>query len=139
MIKSSIIKAKIRRSKVSFVDTFFDIEDIQKHNIDNLILSENEEIIVLYKKDNNYNWVLTNINFYIPTNEIIIKLSDLVKVDFEELKKNPEQKRVNKELTLFTKNEKYRVLFEEGTWHVFYNLFLFIIGKNKRSNRVDNK
>ncbi|QTE21225.1 hypothetical protein [Polaribacter cellanae] len=126
MIKSSIIRAKLSRSRVTFVKTLFEIKDIKKHNFDDLNLDENEEVIALYEIDN-YRWVLTNINFFIPTSQIKIKLSDLVKVDFDSVKENIEIKKTNTELTLHTKERVYKVFFEEGTWHVFYNLFIFII------------
>jgi len=126
MIKSSIIRAKIRRSRVSFIDTIFEPEDIKKYNFDDLNLEDNEEVIVLYEV-NNYRWVLTNVNFFIPTSQIKIKLSDLVKVDFDRVKKNIETKSINTELTFHTNKRAYEVSFEEGTWHVFYNLFIFII------------
>jgi len=131
MIKNSIIKAKLRRSRVSFKKTVFETEDIEKRNFDDLNLTENEKVIALYELDN-YCWVLTNINFFIPTSQVKIKLKDLVKVDFDKVKKNIETKNVNTELTLYAKEKEYNVFFEEGTWHVFYNLFIFIIGKYSR-------
>lgn len=126
MIKSSIIRAKLLRSRISFDYTFFEKGDINRGNFDDIKLIENEEIIAFYE-ENDYRWILTNINFFIPKNELKIKLSDLTKVDFEKVKKNIETKSINTELTLYTEKRKYKVFFEEGTWHVFYNLFLFII------------
>lgn len=126
MIKSSIIRAKLRRSRVSFTDTIFEVEDVRKYNFDDLNLLDNEEIIVFYKTEN-YRWVLTNFNLFISTNKIKIKLVDLVKIDAENIRKKMGSKKTNTELTLYTKDNSYKVFFEDGTWHVFYNVFLFII------------
>ena len=135
MFNTSILRAKIKRSNINFKNTFLfdrpnDIPDgIEKSPT--ITLEEGEEIIISYIKSENYKWTLTNHKIYFFDGMDSILLTDLVKVDVENIKANPDSKTTNTELTLFTNKETRKIFVEEGTWHLFYNVFKFIIDNNK--------
>ncbi|WP_286920749.1 hypothetical protein [Flavobacterium sp. UBA4197] len=130
MFSISAIKGKFNRSKINFKDTylydekpFSNIETLKQFQI-------NEKCIIYYKKNNTYSWYLTNIRFIIPNEGRFVNLTDLKKVDFVNIKENPNLKMENKELTLLTRDEKFTFFVEENSWHLFYNIFKFIIEHN---------
>ncbi len=135
MFNTSILRAKIKRSNISFKNTFlFDESNDMSGVLEKspmMALEEGEEIIISYVKSENYKWVLTNHKIYIFNGLDNILLTDLIKVDVENIKGNPDSKTTNTELTLFTNEEARKIFVEEGTWHLFYNVFRFIVNNNK--------
>lgn len=127
------IEGKFRRNKVEFKNTFLFKE--MPINIQN-ILVDNEICIIYYTNSINYSWFLTNQNLIIPS-EIDISLSSLKKIDFLNIKENPNEKLMNKELDLFTENFKFSITVEEKSWPLIYNIFKFIINKNIEHSSID--
>ncbi|WP_422080548.1 hypothetical protein [Ulvibacterium sp.] len=136
MIKTSILRAKIERSKIDFRDTFLWNEeqaDANKNLILNLLLKNGEEIILHYIKSEEYRWFLTNERIIFPHETSHIFLSHLIDVGIpQELVENPDEKMTNNKLILSTKeNDAHELYVEEKTWHLFYNVFKFIVSKNR--------
>ncbi|MEJ5106544.1 hypothetical protein, partial [Chryseobacterium sp. MYb328] len=111
------IEGKFRRNKVEFKNTFLFKE--MPMNIPN-ILGDNEICVIYYTNSINYSWFLTNQNLIIPS-EINISLSSLKKIDFLNIKENPNEKLMNKELDLFTENYNFSIMVEEKSWPLIYN------------------
>jgi len=134
MFSISSVKAKIKRSGLTFENTFIYGDNLNIDSIADKFVKDyidyGEQIIVFYKS-NGYGWCLTNKKLIIPGENIIIILSDLVKIDLTNFIQNPEAKSTNRELILITKYKSYKVFFEKNTWHLFYNIFKFIISNNK--------
>ena len=131
MIKNSILRAKIKRSKITFSKTFLWNDVILRQNkMVNLFLKFDEEILMYYKGKDNYNWILTNKRLFIPSEMETIILSDLIKVDFRDIIENPEKKMMNDKLNLYTKQDSFFIYVEEKTWPLFYDIFSYIVMKN---------
>lgn len=131
MLSISVIKAKFKRSGLNFKSTFiFDENSEQVNPKDLFVFQTNEKCIIYFTGDNNYSWYLTNKRLIIPVENQFISLTDLTKIDFPNIKNNPSSKMENTELTLFTKSNQFKLFLEENSWHVFYNIFKFIIDKN---------
>ncbi|URC11670.1 hypothetical protein [Flavobacterium sp. B183] len=131
MLNISVIKAKFKRSGLNFKSTFiFDENSHQVNPKDLFVFQANEKCIIYFTRDNNYSWYLTNKRLIIPVENKFISLSDLTKIDFPNIKNNPSSKMENAELTLFTNSNQFKLFLEENSWHVFYNIFKFIIDKN---------
>ena len=131
MLSISVIKAKFKRSGLNFKSTFIFDENSQQVNPEDLFAFQaNEKCIIYFIRDNNYSWYLTNKRLIIPLEDKYISLSDLTKIDFPNVKNNPSSKMENTELSLFTNSDQFKLFLEEKSWHVFYNIFKFIIDKN---------
>jgi hypothetical protein len=127
MISISAIKAKFKRSGINFKKTFL-FEEKPFLDEDSLsFIHANEKCIIYYKDSNNYNWFLTDKRFIVPSENKVFFLKDLKKIDISNIKSNPEKKTENNELTLFTLDDKFVFFVEEKSWHLFYNIFKFII------------
>jgi hypothetical protein len=130
MFSISAIKGKFERSEIDFRKTFLwekiSFSEKQKFSTD---LKVDEIGIIYYTESPEYFWLLTNERIII-SNEKFYNLSDLIKVDFVNIKANPSEKISNRELTLFTNSIQFKLFLEENSWHVFYNIFKFIIDKN---------
>lgn len=130
MFSISAIKGKFKRCGIDFRKTFLWEEtsssERQKFSTD---LRVDEIGIIYYGESVEYFWLLTNERIII-SNEKFYNLSDLIKVDFVNIKETPSEKISNRELTLFTNTIQFKLFFEENSWHVFYNIFKFIIDKN---------
>ncbi len=131
MFSISAIKGKFERSGIDFRKTFLweKISSSEKQKI-STDLKVDEKGIIYYTESAEYFWLLTNERIII-SNEKFYNLSDLIKVDFINIKANPSEKMSNRELTLFTNSTQFNLFFEENSWHVFYNIFKFIIDKNR--------
>ena len=130
MFSISAIKGKFKKSDIDFEKTFL-YEEKPFLNEEALnLLQMNEKCIIYYKESSNYSWYLTDKRFIIPSENRVIYLHDLKKVDISNIKENPSQKMENKELTLFTNNEEFNFFVEQKSWHLFYNIFKFIIENN---------
>ena len=130
MFKPSILKAKIKRSSVDFKNTYFwNSEANQK--IINLFFSDEEEIILFYIKSKDYSWILTNKRLIFPSQMQQMILSELVDVSFDVVKNDPNQKMSNNKLPLHTLEGNMVIFVEEGTWHLLYEVFKFIIVNNR--------
>ena len=142
MFKTSILRAKIKRSNVNFQKTIlWDDVDIKFSNNDyiaRLFLDEDEEIILHYIKSKSYKWIFTNKRLIFPNYFKQILLSELVHVDFNSVAENIETKMTNIELGLSTNDETFKIILEEGTWHLFYEVFKFIIISNKNNSTDGN-
>lgn len=138
MFKVSTLRAKIKRSNVNFKKTvLWDDIDIEFSNnlyVVKLFLDDKEEIIMHYWKSKNYKWILTDKRLIFPNYFKEVHLSELTHVDFSSIIENPETKMSNTELNLHTKNENFKIFLEEGTWHLFYDVFKFIIINNDKKN-----
>lgn len=131
MLSISVIKAKFKRSGLNFKSTFiFDENSDQVNPKDLFVFQTNEKCIIYFTRGNNYSWYLTNKRLIIPVENKFISLTDLTKIDFPNIKNNPSSKMENTELTLFTNSNQFKLFLEENSWHVFYNIFKFIIDKN---------
>ncbi|UOB16278.1 hypothetical protein [Abyssalbus ytuae] len=130
MFKTSILKAKIKRSSVDFKNTYFWNSETSPRIID-LFFSDGEEIILFYIQSKNYSWILTNTRLIFPSQMQQIRLSELVNVSFDTVKNDPNQKMSNNKLTLHTLKDTTVIFVEEGTWHLLYEVFKFIIVNNK--------
>lgn len=130
MFSISAIKGKFERSQIDFKKTFLwekiPVEQKQKI-LSNLQI--NEIGVIYYKESENYSWLLTSERIII-FNEQWFNLSDLKKIDVINIKTNQSEKLSNRELTLFTNSNQFKLFLEENSWHVFYNIFKFIIDKN---------
>lgn len=130
MFSISAIKGKFERSQIDFKKTFLwekiPVEQKQKI-LSNLKI--NEIGVIYYKESENYSWLLTSERIII-FNEQSFNLSDLKKIDVINIKTNQSEKLSNRELTLFTNSNQFKLFLEENSWHVFYNIFKFIIDKN---------
>lgn len=129
MLKSAIILAKIRRSNIDFTET--SIWDDEMFPIENykLNLDENEQVLISYlSSKNDYRWILSNKKLFLLDNDTEILLEELINVDVDDIKKKSSSKSENNRLNLYTSKNKYTISIEERTWHVFYDLFIFIIG-----------
>lgn len=131
MFSISAIKGKFERSGIDFRKTFLweKTSSSEKQKISN-DLRVDEIGIIYYGESIEYFWLLTNERIII-SNKKFYNLSDLIKVDFVNIKANPAEKISNRELTLFTNSIQFKLFLEENSWHVFYNIFKFIIDKNK--------
>lgn len=130
MFSVSSIKAKFKRSGINYSKTFlWESVSLSEKAIFTKLFQRDEIGIIYYNDCLNYSWCLTNQRIII-LNEKTYNLSDLIKVDFTNVKKNPSQKLSNTELTLFTNYNQFEIFLEENSWHVFYNIFKFIIDKN---------
>lgn len=130
MFSISAIKGKFERSQINFHKTFLweKISSSQKQKI-STHLRIDEIGIIYYEESESYSWLLTNERIII-LNENWYSLSDLIKVDFINIKINASEKISNRELTLFTNSIQFKLFLEENSWHVIYNIFKFIIDKN---------
>lgn len=131
MFSISAVKGKFKRSGIDFKRTFLFDENTLSNEESLNLFQVNEKCIIYYYGANNYNWYLTNERFIIPSENKITFLYDLKKIDISNIKENPYQKIENNELTLFTQNEKFVFFVEDRSWHLFYNIFKFIIEHNK--------
>lgn len=129
MFSISAVKGKFKRSQINFKNTYLwdDMDVIQKQQI-SIFLRIHERGIIYYNQSDSYYWFLTDQRIIMK--ESVCNLNELVKVDFLNIKNNPHEKISNKELTLFTKSSQFDLFVEEGSWHLFYNIFKFIISKN---------
>ena len=135
MFSIAAIKGKINRSGISFQKTFLwknRPKEFSDEKAINLLLGKEESIIVFFIKSENYKWIMTNKRLFIPDEMITIFLKDIIEVDFDNLKENPEQKLTNTILNIHTKERKYFIYLEDRTWHLFYDIFNFIIINNKK-------
>ncbi len=132
MIKSNIIKAKIRRRNINFKYTYL-YDDAESLNINQSIFSDvtlkdNEEIILYHDNLNNYNWIITNQRLLFPFDELEVPFSQICDVNFDSIMDSPENKMSNCELILVLKDGKVKIFLEKGTWPLVYEIFKFIIG-----------
>lgn len=136
MFKVSTLRAKIKRSGVNFKNTVlwddFEIKYSNNNTIVRLFLGDKEEIIMHYVESKDYKWILTNERLIFPNHDRQFKLADFVDVDFVNVKTNPHKKMTNTQLTLSTSNESFKLFVEEKTWHLFYEIFKFVIQSNKK-------
>jgi len=130
MFSISAVKGKFERSGIDFRKTFL-CEKISpsERQIFSTDLRVDEIGIITYKESEVYSWLLTNERIIIQ-NANWYHLSDLKKVDINNIKMNPDEKISNRELTLFTNSNNFKLFLEENSWHVFYSIFKFIIDKN---------
>ncbi len=129
MYKASIIKAKIKRSKVVFKNTV--LWDDISFSFNNIKLSDNEEAILMYTKPKEtYSWLFTNYRLILLHTNNQIVLSDLINVELNFIKDNPDKKMENEELVIATKEKTFTLLVDENTWHLFYDIFKFIINND---------
>lgn len=134
MINPSIIKSKIRRSKLNLKETILwdDSNYLNNNKTSELLLANGEEIILHCKKSTNHRWILTNMRLIFPNQMKQILLSDLLDVSFDAIESKPNSKMSNDELTLSTNKGNSTLFVEEGTWHLFYEVFKFIINNIKQ-------
>ncbi|MET3036906.1 hypothetical protein ABXT08_12425 [Chryseobacterium sp. NRRL B-14859] len=125
------IEGKFRRSEIKFEKTFLFKE--KPINFPHTMLNNSEFCIIYFIDSPNYSWYLTNKNLIIPSINILVDLLSLLKVDFINLKSNPEHKLMNNELDLFTKDFAFKIVLEEKSWPAIYNIFKFIISKNENT------
>lgn len=130
MFSISAIKGKFERSQIDFKKTLLweKIPIEQKQKLLNY-LRVDEIGIIYYKESEAYSWLLTSERIIIQ-NDNSYNLSDLKKIDVINIKTNQSEKLSNRELTLFTNSNQFKLFLEENSWHVFYNIFKFIIDKN---------
>lgn len=131
MIKSSIIKSKIKRGNLNLKTTILwdgsNSNYLNNNTILSLFLANGEEIIMHCEESTNNRWILTNIRLIFPNQMEQILLSDLLDVNFDNIESNPNSKMSNNELTLVTVTGNSTLFIEKGTWHLFYEVFKFII------------
>ncbi|MCA6423498.1 MAG: hypothetical protein IM568_11865 [Flavobacterium sp.] len=135
MFSISAVKGKFKRSKLDLEKTF--LFDEQLSRLDNNILKLfkiDEKCIIYYVESDTYSWYITNQRFLIPSEDKSIILSHLKRIDFLDLKQNPSNKLKNKQLNLFTDKQEFSFYVEERSWHLIFDIFKFIIGKNKKVN-----
>lgn len=135
MFSISAIKGKINRSGISFQKTFSwenKPKEFSGEKAINLLLGKEESIIVFFIKSEDYKWIMTNKRLFIPNEMVTISLEDIIEVDFDNLKENPDQKLTNTLLNIHTTEGKYLIHLEDRTWHLFYDIFNFIIINNKK-------
>tara|TARA_B100000678_G_scaffold130755_1_gene109287 strand:- start:75 stop:473 length:399 start_codon:yes stop_codon:yes gene_type:complete len=131
MINSSILIAKIKRSNVDMVKTFFWKEKNHNTNLIELLFDDDEDLLMGYLEDKGYRWFLSNKRLFIPTELKTILLSDITEVDFDKLKTKPNDKTTNVELNIYTGKINNIVYFEKDTWYLFYDIFRWISANNK--------
>ncbi|WP_348800609.1 hypothetical protein [Flavobacterium adhaerens] len=130
MFSISAIKGKFERSGIDFRKTFlWEKLSPSEKQIFSTDLRVDEIGIITYKESEVYSWLLTSERIIIQ-NANWHNLSDLKKVDINNIKMNPNEKISNRELTLFTNSNNFKLFLEENSWHVFYSIFKFIIDKN---------
>ncbi|GLB54013.1 hypothetical protein NBRC110019_30540 [Neptunitalea chrysea] len=130
MFSKSAIKGKINRSGINFKNTFL-WENRPEEYIDDtalkLLLKDDETILICYIGKDNYRWILTDQRLFISSYFNNILLKDIIEIDFQDLKEKPENKMINNNLTILTKENKYTLYLEENTWTLFYDIFNFIL------------
>ena len=139
MFSISAIKGKFKRSNLILEKTFLFDEQLSK--LDNNILQLlkiDEKCIIYYIESDTYSWYITNKRFLIPREGKKIDLSDLKRIDFLNLKENPSNKLKNKELNLFTEKQEFNFYVEEGSWHLIYDIFKFIIENNNKTVKLNH-
>jgi hypothetical protein len=130
MFNISAIKGKFKRSGINCNKTFlWENESSLLKNVFVGLLKLDEVGIIYYVESEKYGWCLTNKRIIFLDGNTLF-LSDLKQVDIINIKENPSQKTTNRELTLFTKSGDIKLFVEENSWHLFYNIFKFIISKN---------
>lgn len=121
------IEGKFKRNKEILNNTFL----FKKNPINILNSLDNDEHCILYYIDSTVNcWFLTNKNLVLPNMNFNINLSLLKNVDFINIKENPSEKLINKEIDLFTEDRRITLAVEEKSWPLIYSIFKFIINKN---------
>lgn len=121
------IEGKFKRKKMILKSTFL-YKEKPIHIQENF---DSDEFCIIYYKDLVDNcWFLTNKNLFISHQNFKVSLSLLKKVDFINLKKNPSEKLVYREIDLFTDYKRITLCVEEKSWPLIYNIFKFIVNKN---------
>ncbi|MDQ0593693.1 hypothetical protein QFZ37_002062 [Chryseobacterium ginsenosidimutans] len=93
---------------------------------------DNSEYCILYYIDPTiHSWFLTNKKLIQPNINSSIDLSMLQRIDFINIRENPSEKTINRELNLFTENSRINLTVEEKSWPLIYSIFKFIINKNE--------
>ncbi len=135
MISRSALKAKIARSSVNLTKTFLgeNIKNIlNTEDIINLFLFEDEEILLIFNDDRE-GWILTGKRLIQPKKLNQILINDMEKVDFDDIKEEKSSKKDNTTLFLHLKNnKKYKIKVEDKTWFLFYDIFKWVINKEKK-------
>ncbi|UGU17915.1 hypothetical protein LS482_08545 [Sinomicrobium kalidii] len=128
IVKASIIKSKIKRSGVEFVDTYlFDSKDLVNNLGHNIFLHPDEEVIMQYQKEQ-IRWGLTNMRLILPNKLNQIVLEEITGVDFEKIKNEESTKFNNQTIDLHLRNgNRFTLNVEKGTWHLIFEIFKYII------------
>jgi len=131
-MKISAIEGKIKRSGIEFLKTSFWFNhnpDSNKEDWTRLLLHNDERILIIYQESSDYRWVLTSQRLFIPNELITIKICDLLEANFEDLELGKTTKLENDSINLRTKNATIKLYLEENSWHLFIDIFKFIITK----------
>jgi len=127
IIKSSIIKSKIKRSGIALQDTqIFEDKNTVNDFTFNFLLNEYEEIIMKFENDIN-KWVLTNYRLLFPNRLSQILLGDIIGVDIQSIRNQESTKTNNTSIDLLLNNQKSVSLnVEKGTWPLMFEIFKYI-------------
>ena len=135
MISKSALKAKILRSGVNLTETFLGDDIKQNINVEDVVslfLLEDEEVLLIFN-DHIEGWILTGKRLILPKtlNQILVK--DMEKIDFDDIKEEKSSKKDNITLYIHLKNgNKQKIKVEDKTWFLFYDIFRWIINKEKK-------
>ena len=127
IIKSSIIKSKIKRSGIALKDTqIFEDNHIENKLAFNFLLNENEEVIIKFENDID-KWVLTNYRILFPNKLSQILLGEIIGVDIENIRSQESTKNNNTSIDLLLSNQKkVSMNVENGTWPLMFEVFKYI-------------
>lgn len=134
-MNTSIVKAKFKRNANKLKHTF--LWELAPGDIKNKILNkmdaDEEPLIIFSDPSEDALWCLTNKRIFVSNTYNFFYINDLIKVDFLDIKNNPNNKINSTELALFTEKEIINLIVERNSWHILFNLFQFIIA-NKNND-----